>query len=211
MWPLTYIYKYVALFTVQSQKNIGNASIRGIAGIGDILVAAKSSFVISPLAPSSLTEFVPQGAFKLQVYNNVMDKKLREHSRFMKSEIEKFRHKINNTKTPQETKLLARKIRELQRYHEKTVRNFQHERSIHLAVTLFFAGLLLLSVAALFAFAISPVTSDLVFINTLIQLVSLILLVLELFYIKHYFSLENGTQKLYQYSKILFEILCDLS
>ena len=29
-------------------KNIGNASIRGIAGIGDILVAAKSSYVISP-------------------------------------------------------------------------------------------------------------------------------------------------------------------
>jgi hypothetical protein len=29
-------------------KNIGEASIRGIADIGDILVVAKSSFVISP-------------------------------------------------------------------------------------------------------------------------------------------------------------------
>ena len=61
---------------------------------------------------------------------------------------------------------------------------FQHERLVHLIVTLSFAILFFLSVYMLkyhFAF---------IFVNV-------ILLICLIFYIIHYYYLENGTQKLY--------------
>lgn len=65
---------------------------------------------------------------------------------------------------------------------------FQHERLIHLIVTVTFA---LLTVSALF-------TSF--FYQTLgLYLLMLLFLVLLIPYIRHYYLLENGVQKLYQY------------
>lgn len=64
---------------------------------------------------------------------------------------------------------------------------FQHERLIHLIVTLFFSLF-----AIIFTF-ISLYTT-----NRYIYIISLILYVFVVFYILHYYYLENGVQKLYK-------------
>ena len=64
---------------------------------------------------------------------------------------------------------------------------FQHERLIHLIVTLFFSLF-----AIIFTF-ISLYTT-----NIYIYVISLILYVFVVFYILHYYYLENGVQKLYK-------------
>ena len=84
-------------------------------------------------------------------------------------------------------------LAELARYHRTRVQEFQHERLVHLLVTFFFAGLFLASLAAFLATAAmgSPM-------NYLLGLLALILFVLELAYIRHYYQLENGVQRLYE-------------
>ncbi len=72
------------------------------------------------------------------------------------------------------------------------IRFFQHERLIHLMVTLFF-GILVLACTLLLTVSFSLPIS-------LLMLLSLILLIP---YIRHYYLLENGTQKLYVYYDLL--------
>ena len=64
---------------------------------------------------------------------------------------------------------------------------FQHERLIHLIVTLFFVLFSLI-----FTF-ISYYTKSIVFV-----IITLILYIFDIFYIIHYYILENGVQKLYK-------------
>jgi hypothetical protein len=68
------------------------------------------------------------------------------------------------------------------------IRFFQHERLIHLIVTVLFA---LLTVITLLA--------NLFLTEPLLLILSLLFLVLLIPYIKHYYLLENGVQKLYTY------------
>ena len=63
---------------------------------------------------------------------------------------------------------------------------FQHERLIHLLVTLFFA----LFVFIFFAFTF--------YLSLMFLIVVLILLVFLVFYISHYFYLENSVQYMYK-------------
>lgn len=68
---------------------------------------------------------------------------------------------------------------------------FQHERLIHLLVTIFY-GLLFI------------IFMTLGFLSYLFFIIAAILLVFLLFYIVHYFRLENGVQYLYkQYDKMI--------
>jgi len=99
-------------------------------------------------------------------------------------------------------------IKSTYNFHITRVRDFQHERFIHLLVTLFFAGLLLLSILGLVL--ISSLLSNQAETNTLtflIGVIATILFVTELFYIRHYFQLENGTQALYSLTKQLHGLL----
>lgn len=76
-------------------------------------------------------------------------------------------------------------------YREKLlvqIRFFQHERLIHLIVTALFA---LLAVLTLFA--------SLLIENILLLFLFLLFFVLLVPYIRHYYILENGVQKLYEY------------
>ena len=66
---------------------------------------------------------------------------------------------------------------------------FQHERLIHLMVTLFFALFLLLSIGSLFLFPAE-------FILTGVLLVA-IFFGLTIGYVFHYYFLENSVQKMY--------------
>ena len=81
--------------------------------------------------------------------------------------------------------------RKLKDSHLEHISIFQHERLIHLIVTLFFA---------LFTILFFTMIDK----NILILIIVSILLVVDIFYIIHYYKLENGTQYLYkQYERIL--------
>lgn len=83
-------------------------------------------------------------------------------------------------------------LRQLLEYHEKHIGFFMHERLIHLIVTVLFA---LLTVAC---FIVIVCTDKVILIP-----LALLLLVLLVPYIKHYYFLENQTQELYKdYEKI---------
>jgi len=135
-----------------------------------------------------------------------MNKKLKIYTHFIKIEIDKLAHDLKISKSIEDTKLLHKNIKRLFDYHENTIRNFQHERLVHLIVTFFFAGLLLVFISALLLLALIPTNSSYLFLNNLVAFICLILFVTELFYIKHYYDLENGTQKLYELSARLYEI-----
>lgn len=127
-----------------------------------------------------------------------MDKNIKKYEQFIIKEVEGL--KASNSKD--------NKIKYLYEFHQESVRNFQHERFIHLIVTLFFAGLLIISVMSLFILSsISSNSSNFTLLIMLISIICMILLITEIFYIKYYFELENGTQKLYKYSKVIFEMI----
>ena len=74
---------------------------------------------------------------------------------------------------------------------------FQHERLIHLIVTVTFAILTILSVlASLFLTQIG------------LFILTVLLVVLLVPYIRHYYILENGVQKLYQYYDGFAKMAC---
>ncbi len=79
---------------------------------------------------------------------------------------------------------------ELYRYHIDRVRDFQHERLVHLLVAFFFA---LLLIGSIVAFLVQPMPE----LRLPLGILSAILLALELAYIRHYYQLENGVQSLY--------------
>ena len=75
--------------------------------------------------------------------------------------------------------------------HLVKIKFFQHERLVHLLVTLFFALFLLISLYLSLK-------------ESLFIIVVLILLVMLIFYVKHYFFLENSVQELYKkYDEII--------
>jgi membrane-bound metal-dependent hydrolase YbcI (DUF457 family) len=81
-------------------------------------------------------------------------------------------------------------------HHDRRVRDFQHERLIHLLVTLFVALFALLAVGW---FLHQP--------STAAAALAVLLLVLTAAYLLHYFRLENGVQRLYRLSRQLDERL----
>lgn len=74
----------------------------------------------------------------------------------------------------------------LKNYHKTQIQYLQHERLIHLMVTLAFALFFIVTIL----FAVS-------FEKPVILLVSLLVLALLAPYIAHYFKLENGVQRWY--------------
>ena len=78
--------------------------------------------------------------------------------------------------------------------HLNKINFFQHERLIHLLVTLFYAILFLIFMA-------------LGFIHYIFFIIAAILMIFLICYIIHYFNLENGTQYLYkQYDEMIKNI-----
>lgn len=99
-----------------------------------------------------------------------------------------------------QTPLSDRDRRQLFKYHTKRVRDFQHERLVHLLVTFFFAFLFLCSFTAWMLLQFSQPASPLLW--PLLAL-TVLLFVLELAYIRHYYQLENGVQSLYELTEKL--------
>jgi hypothetical protein len=82
----------------------------------------------------------------------------------------------------------------IREYHKSQIEFMQHERLVHLLVTLAFAFVL---IASYIITVIYPITA--------MMLLDLIVTVLEVFYIIHYYRLENGVQRWYK----LYNIICD--
>ncbi len=84
-------------------------------------------------------------------------------------------------------------------FHLVQISFFQHERLIHLLITLFFGFIFFLSILIQFI-----IKTDLIIIFFCFSLLNIILWILLIFYIFHYFILENWVQKLYKlYEEII--------
>ena len=95
---------------------------------------------------------------------------------------------------------------ELIEYHKVMTQQFQHERFIHLIVTMFFALFLMISFALFICLSIFlPQGYAADYLLTGIGLITAIFFVVTLFYVRHYYQLENGTQKLEELTKKLFK------
>ena len=124
-----------------------------------------------------------------------MDKSLTAHYDYVLSEV--------NTLHGKDAKARAE---ELYYYHIDRVRDFQHERHIHLQVTFFFASLLLLSVTGLLWIG-SIDLQAIMMLTILFTIACAVLFITVLFYVRHYYRLENGVQRLYVLTEKLREII----
>lgn len=85
--------------------------------------------------------------------------------------------------------------------HLTQVAFFQHERLIHLIVTVLFAVLEIMSILG--TVILAAMESG----NIALSIMTILLLVLLIPYIRHYYILENEVQKMYvQYDKLLEKI-----
>ncbi len=87
--------------------------------------------------------------------------------------------------------------------HRDKLHEFQHERLIHLLVTFFFAGLLLFFCTTSVLLGQLPQGLALAALSSLI---TLILLIVDLFYVYHYYQLENGVQRLGVHTETLYAL-----
>ncbi len=118
-----------------------------------------------------------------------MDKKLKAYAEYIEKE-----HKTDKKASA-----------ELIEYHLQMVQHFQHERLIHLIVTMFFA--LFLMIFLILTIVLSLSLPDTFAGNSLIigsGIITLILLFTTLFYAAHYYKLENGTQRLEDMTRKLY-------
>ena len=116
-----------------------------------------------------------------------MDKRLQEYIAYIKKEAKK--------PTP-----------ELIEYHKIMLAQFQHERLIHLIVTLFFALFMIIFFVFFGAVELSlPAGLWENIIAYSIGAVAIILLVTTLFYVRHYYRLENGVQELEEITRQLYK------
>lgn len=115
-----------------------------------------------------------------------MDKKLREYIAYI--------DKASKKPTP-----------ELIEYHKMMLQQFQHERFIHLIVTMFFA---LFMVIFFVFFGVIEIWlpkggwGDMIAAG--IGIIDCIFLVVTLFYVRHYYRLENGVQELEEITRKLY-------
>lgn len=115
-----------------------------------------------------------------------MENKIRKYEKFIEREAGR---KMSDTE--------RKRLVEL---HHEMVANFQHERLIHLIVTLFFATLMI-GVLTLATW----VTCENGFMAEMVPvyILALILIVLTGCYVRHYYFLENHVQGLYKYTEKL--------
>lgn len=112
-----------------------------------------------------------------------MVKQLKEHEMRVKDALENEKADIDWTA--------------LKQYHNLWISYLQHERLVHLMVTLAFGLFLLISVS------VSVITKEPVF-----MLLDFLFFILLVPYIFHYYKLENGVQRLYMLSDDIEKKLC---
>lgn len=93
-------------------------------------------------------------------------------------------------------------LRDLARFHHTRTTEFQHERLVHLLVTFFFALLFFGALGMFFWLTALALDGSLAVLS---GIMALALFILELFYIRYYYQLENGVQKLYELTVLIEE------
>ncbi len=121
-------------------------------------------------------------------YNLGMDKEILEHQKYINSELKRI-GKLTSAKQRDDLALLAG-------YNDAMIRNFQHERQIHLMVTFFFALIAIGSWIALLMWLLA-VGGEWDVVTLLLTILTLMLTILEACYVRFYYHLENWTQRLY--------------
>lgn len=111
-----------------------------------------------------------------------MEKQILKYEKFIEREVKRD--------------LSAEERERLMKLHAEMLKNFQKERSIHLNVTLFFA---LLTIVTVFMMAWATINYGWTLEMIPLYALTLILIILTGFYIKHYYFLENHIQGLYKY------------
>ena len=110
----------------------------------------------------------------------------------MKKRIINYRLKIDRF-LEKPDKISKEEWKNLLQEHLTQIGFFQHERIVHLIVTVTFAILTMMSIIA-----------SIMISNQMLLVLTLLFLVLLVPYIMHYYTLENEVQKMYtQYDKIL--------
>ena len=95
---------------------------------------------------------------------------------------------------------------ELTKYHTQMLQQFQHERLIHLIVTMFFALFMIIFfifTTALFLNLPSSLWGNIFTYSA--AFITLILFIVTLFYVHHYYQLENGVQRLEEITSKLYK------
>jgi hypothetical protein len=132
-----------------------------------------------------------------------MERQLKAYREFLRAELEALAQLAPAERAPRALLLAGQ-------YRQKMA-DFQHERLIHLIITLFFAFLLMaFFILALFSGAVLPETLYGSTPAALLFFALIIIFILEIFYIKHYFFLENNVQSLYLLGNRLYECLYGL-
>jgi hypothetical protein len=132
-----------------------------------------------------------------------MDKALRQHTRMIEMKLKEWEKQLKHA-SKEERLAISRDIRHTYRYQLAKTHDFQHERLIHLLVTLFFGTVFLFSLVILYitqTLGLTVIVLDLI--------LATILLVTELFYIRHYYVLENGVQYLYKLTDKMVLLITD--
>ena len=110
----------------------------------------------------------------------------------MKKLIINYRLKIDNLLANPD-KISKEEWKKILQEHLTQIAFFQHERLVHLIVTVTFAILTMMSIIA-----------SIMISNPMLLVLTLLFLVLLVPYIMHYYTLENEVQKMYnQYDEIL--------
>ncbi len=115
-----------------------------------------------------------------------MENRIKAHEKYMKYATAK--------------KLSYSERAELATYHNEMLANFQHERLIHLIIMLFFVAV---SLALICVLTLSIVEFGFAIELSAFYALVLIVIVLTIAYIRHYYFLENHIQALYKYTKFL--------
>lgn len=115
-----------------------------------------------------------------------MEKKIREYEKYIAREIKR--------------ELSDAERARLANLHSEMMVNFQHERLIHLLVTLFFA---LITVMIVFMTAWLVLKYGVMMEMAPLFVLVLVLVVLTGCYVRHYYFLENHVQGLYKYTEKL--------
>lgn len=117
---------------------------------------------------------------------------MKGRTRLMRKRIITYRHKIDSLLS-NPAGLSQADWQAILQEHMTQIGFFQHERLVHLIVTVTFAILTMLSLVA-----------ALMICNPALYALTLLFLVLLIPYIMHYYTLENEVQKMYvQYDRIL--------
>lgn len=114
-----------------------------------------------------------------------MEKLIKEHINFIKNILKKEDANFNWCA--------------LSDFNRTQIGFFQHERLVHLLVTLFYG--LIFWISIMVELVLLNIGYNLLYINTGLLAVNVILLIVLIFYIFHYFFLENSVQKLYKLDK----------